>query len=150
MAIVNDQKQKYTLLSGTHMTGGVVYDAGDKNRNVIELTSKQAENMGDRVRLVGQSASEDENSNSGENVKDPNPNLSGGSAVPVKTEGIATDTDSTAKFTSLLSGNLSDVENEIGKIDSASDLDTLAKLEQSGKQRSGVMKMIRERKEELK
>jgi hypothetical protein len=178
MAITNDQKQRYTLLSGTHMTGGIVYDAGDKSRNVIELTKTQAENLGDRVRLEGQTAEQaSQDSEQESKVKDPNPNLSGGSAVPVNEKPnaradsttqtaavartasdstsasavkIATTEESNAKLTSLLGGNLSDVESEINKIDSTSDLDTLAKLEQSGKQRSGVMKMIRERKEELK
>jgi len=44
--------KRYKLVTGKHLTSGIVYDALDPDNNVLELTTKQAKKFGDRVELV--------------------------------------------------------------------------------------------------
>lgn len=143
MVIINEQKEKYTLLIGRHMSGGVIYDANEKEsgRNIIELTREQAERLGmDRLRKMTAQEGGEKTDKSDGNDKDKNNGDSKDDNVD----------ETQAKFTSLLAGNLQEVETEVKKIDNVNDLNALAKLETEGKQRAGVMKLLRERREELK
>lgn len=121
----NANTKRYKLLTGTHTTlDGTTYRQGDDN---VYLTDKEAEALGSK------------------RVEGP---LSGEGSTPKPTANVAPQPPS-ADYSELLSMSVPDIEREIAKVSDSAVLENIRLAEVSGKQRTGVFKVLSARKEEL-
>lgn len=145
----------YSRWTGDKKTGKrEEYDAFDPTKNVIEnLSENEMRVLSGRVEEVSSKVAESKRSST-------TAVLPAGTVAPsqVETEHvdapivpIPTTTESTTSATheTLLSKSVPEIESELRNINDVSALDAIQREENAGKQRIGVLKVIKSRREEL-